>query len=121
MILRLSKDFLKWVVLANFIAWPVAYYLIHAWLTNFAYRIHLGIAPFLLAWIVALFIASSTIMFHTIKAAKTSMTIEAIHLFLKIGISLPNSSEKMNRPSRVPVSRVVRTNALSMTIPKKVP
>ena len=34
----LTKDFTKWVIAANIIAWPLAWYAMHQWLYNFAYR-----------------------------------------------------------------------------------
>ena len=37
--LLLSKEFFKWVLIANIIAWPLAYYVMNNWLENFAYRI----------------------------------------------------------------------------------
>ncbi len=43
----LTKDFTKWVILANFFAWPIAYYAMNKWLQNFAYRIDLTIWSFL--------------------------------------------------------------------------
>ena len=38
----LTKDFIKWVLLANIIAWPVAYYFMNKWLQDFAYRIEIS-------------------------------------------------------------------------------
>ena len=65
----LAKEFAKWVLIANIIAWPVAYYVMNNWLSNFAYRIHLGIGIFLLSGAIALMIAIITVSTHTIKAA----------------------------------------------------
>ncbi|UCE07073.1 MAG: ABC transporter permease, partial [bacterium] len=42
LITLLSKEFIKWVLLANLIAWPVAYYAMNKWLQNFAYRTNIG-------------------------------------------------------------------------------
>lgn len=65
----LSKEFTKWVILANLIAWPVAYFLMKNWLQNFAYRINISIWVFITAGVGALIVAFFTISFHAIKAA----------------------------------------------------
>ncbi|QMU26725.1 ABC transporter permease [Adhaeribacter radiodurans] len=65
----LSKDFLKLVLLANLIAWPLAGWLMHRWLQDFAYRINLGWWVFALAGVMALVIALFTVSFQAIKAA----------------------------------------------------
>lgn len=65
----LAKDFLRWVILANVIAIPIAYYAISKWLESFAYKIEIGIAPFLISGILALLIALITVSFQTTKAA----------------------------------------------------
>jgi putative ABC transport system permease protein len=65
----LSREFLALVGLANLIAWPLAYVLMHSWLQDFAYRIPLGIGFFLLAAAVAVTLASLTVSYQSIKAA----------------------------------------------------
>jgi hypothetical protein len=45
----LSREFLRWVVLANVIAWPLAYYAMSSWLRNFSARIGIGWGIFPLA------------------------------------------------------------------------
>jgi putative ABC transport system permease protein len=65
----LSKDFSKWVILANLIAWPVAYFAMNKWLQDFAYRIDLSWWVFALAGGVALLIALLTVSTQAIKAA----------------------------------------------------
>jgi len=54
----LSREFLLWVLLANLLAWPTAYFAMNKWLEKFAYRTRLGIAPFLLS--AAAFIQSES-------------------------------------------------------------
>jgi putative ABC transport system permease protein len=66
--LLLVKDFTKWVLLANIIAWPVAYFVMNNWLKNFAYRINLDVWVFIVSGITALAIALLTISIHAIKA-----------------------------------------------------
>jgi putative ABC transport system permease protein len=65
----LSKEFIKWVLAANVIAWPVAYVAMNSWLQNFAYRINIGLWTFLLAGALALVIALMTVSFQAVKAA----------------------------------------------------
>jgi len=65
----LSKDFSKWVLLANLIAWPVAYFAMNKWLQNFAYRTDINWWVFALAGGAALLIALLTVSTQAIKAA----------------------------------------------------
>ncbi len=65
----LSKDFLKLVVLANIIAWPLAWYFMHKWLEDFANRIELSWWMFAAAGLMAFFIALITVGLQTVKAA----------------------------------------------------
>ena len=65
----LSKDFVKLVVLATIIAWPLAYVAMNAWLNNFAYRIDVGLWPFVLAGVLALVIAMLTVSYQAFRAA----------------------------------------------------
>ena len=64
-----SKEFTKWVIVSNILAWPIAYLLIDMWLKNFAYRITMTPIPFVLSGIAALLIALVTVSFHAIRAA----------------------------------------------------
>jgi putative ABC transport system permease protein len=65
----LSKEFIKWVLLANLIAWPVAYFAVHNWLQNFAFRTNIGWEIFLLSGSMALVISLLTVCYQSIKAA----------------------------------------------------
>jgi putative ABC transport system permease protein len=65
----LSKEFTKWVLIANIIAWPIAYYFMNEWLQEFAYRINITLWPFLLSGLIALLIAVLTVSYQSIKAA----------------------------------------------------
>ena len=73
----LSKDFLKLVLIANIIAWPIAYYAMNQWLQSFAYRIDLGISTFILSGLIALLIALLTVSYQAIKAARAN-PVEAL-------------------------------------------
>ena len=65
----LSKDFLKLVLIAAVIAFPVAWWAMHQWLLSFAYRINISWWVFVIAGISALLIALFTISFQAIRAA----------------------------------------------------
>lgn len=68
-VVLLVSDNLKWVVAANAVAWPPAYYLASNWLQRFAYRIDLGLEPFVLGGCTVLFIATLTTVYLAQKAA----------------------------------------------------
>ncbi len=68
-VLLLSQEFTKWVLVANVIAWPIAYYVMSRWLQSFAYRIDVKLWMFLLAGLAAFLIALLTVSFQAIKAA----------------------------------------------------
>jgi len=65
----LNKEFVKWILVANIAAWPIAYYGMNKWLQTFAYRIDLTIWSFLIAGFSALMIAILTVSFQSYKAA----------------------------------------------------
>jgi putative ABC transport system permease protein len=65
----LIKEFSVWVLLANIIAWPVAYYAMRQWLQDFAYRIEIGWWVFVLSGGIALMIALLTVSYQAVKAA----------------------------------------------------
>ncbi|WP_374949090.1 ABC transporter permease [Mucilaginibacter sp.] len=68
----LSMDFMKLVLISFFIATPVAWYFMHKWLQDFAYRIDIQWWVFVVAGILALLVAITTISFQAIKAALTN-------------------------------------------------
>ena len=68
-VLILSKEYVKWVVLANVFAWPLAYYFMRRWLEGFAYHTGLNIMAFIASGLPALLIALLTVSFQTLKAA----------------------------------------------------
>ena len=70
-VVLLSREFIKWIVLANIVAWPLAWFLMHRWLQNFAYRTSIGWDIFVLAGFVAVAIAVFTFIFQTVKTAST--------------------------------------------------
>jgi len=77
LLIMLNKDLAKWVVIAIVIAFPVAWYAMHNWLQNFAYRIDLSWWIFVLAGFIALGVALLTVSWQSWKAA-TKNPIEAL-------------------------------------------
>src|SRR6478736_2394877 len=65
----LTKDFVKLVMLAALIAFPVAWLGMHRWLENFAYRTHIPVWVFALAGFLGLLIAVLTVSYQAVKAA----------------------------------------------------
>jgi len=65
-------QFTKPVVIANLIAWPVAWWVMRDWLNSFDARIAIGPAPFLIAGFLALAIAIGTIAGHALKVARAN-------------------------------------------------
>jgi len=68
-IFLLSKEFAKWILVANIIVWPIAYYAANKWLQGFAYRTTIGLWIFILAAAMVLFIALLTVSYQSFKAA----------------------------------------------------
>jgi len=68
-LLLLSKEFSKWVIVANVVAWPLAYFAMNKWLADFAYRTDIGVWPFVLSAVLALAIALTTVSYQSWKAA----------------------------------------------------
>ncbi len=71
-IFMLSRDFTKWVLYANFLAWPLSFYLVNHWLNNFAYRIDMPWHIFIIAGVFALLLALVTVLYQSIKASRTN-------------------------------------------------
>jgi putative ABC transport system permease protein len=68
-IVLLSKEFLKWVLIANLIAWPAAYFFMEKWLQNFAYKTNIEPETFLIAAVLAAAAAVGAVFYQTISAA----------------------------------------------------
>ncbi len=73
----LNREFLKWVVVAFIIAIPVAWYTMHWWIENFAYRTELSWWVFLLAACLTLFMALVAVNWQTFKVARRN-PVEAL-------------------------------------------
>jgi putative ABC transport system permease protein len=70
--LRFVLIYLKWVLLANVIAWPLSWMLMRNWLTNFAYRTQLDMRVFIWSTLMSLFIAVLTVGWHAWNAANVN-------------------------------------------------
>jgi putative ABC transport system permease protein len=68
----LSREFMQLALVAMLVAAPVAYYLMHQWLSDFAYRIQLSWTLFAIAGAILAFIAFATVSFQSIRAALTN-------------------------------------------------
>ena len=75
----LAWQFSKPVVIANLIAWPVAWWVMRDWLNGFDARIDLGAGPFLMAGFLALAIALGTIAGHAVKVARLNPILALRH------------------------------------------
>jgi putative ABC transport system permease protein len=68
----LASDFLKWIAVANVIAWPLGYFGINRWLRVFVYRTPFTIWPFVISGVCALAIALLTMSYQSLRAARTN-------------------------------------------------
>ncbi|MGD1893642.1 MAG: ABC transporter permease [Cyclobacteriaceae bacterium] len=68
-VILLSKDFTRLILIAFVVATPLAYWAIQQWLNDFAYRTNIGLSTFVLSGTMALLIALLTVSYQSIKAA----------------------------------------------------
>ena len=66
---NLAKEFTKWVLLSNIIAFPIAFIGMRIWLTNFEYKINIELWTFLSAGVFAYIIALCAVIFQVYSAA----------------------------------------------------
>jgi hypothetical protein len=66
-----AKEFTRWVLAANFLAWPAAYFAVRQWLQGYAYRIGVGPGPFLMAAALSTLIALLTVSYHSLRSARS--------------------------------------------------
>jgi putative ABC transport system permease protein len=71
-VIHLSKDLTRLVLLANIVAWPVAWYLLQRWLQGFLYRAPIRFGIFIAAGLVAFIIALATVSFQSARAARAN-------------------------------------------------
>jgi putative ABC transport system permease protein len=67
--LDLTGKFIRLVIVANLLSWPIAYFVLNNWLQNFTYRIDINILAFLLAAFLSFMISLFTVSYQSIKAA----------------------------------------------------
>jgi len=72
-VVMLSKQYTKWIVLGNVIAWPIVYFTMDRWMRNFAYKSGISVWPFLAA--AVLVVVLLTVSNQTLKAALTNPPI----------------------------------------------
>lgn len=70
--LLINGSFIRLILLANLIAWPVAWFAMHKWLENYAYRTSVPWWAFLLAAIISILIGFITITYQSLRAASTN-------------------------------------------------
>ena len=68
----LATDLVRWVLLANVIAWPIAYYIMNRWMQTFAYRTSIGPGIFILSGALTLAVALATVGYHAVRAARAN-------------------------------------------------
>ena len=71
----LSKEFTLLVLVGNIIAWPLAYFAMHGWLNNFAYKTGIGWIVFVLAGLLTFMISLLTVSYQAIRAALTDPAV----------------------------------------------
>jgi putative ABC transport system permease protein len=71
-VMLLSKDFMRLVLMAILIATPFSWYAMNKWLNVYAYQIDISWWIFALSGGIALLIAVGTVSFHAVKAARTN-------------------------------------------------
>ena len=73
----LNRDFIKLVLIANLLSWPITYLLAKDWLSNFSYQIDMPLTPYLFATAISMFIALLTVSTQSYLAANSD-PVEAI-------------------------------------------
>ncbi len=68
-VLLLSRDFTKWVLVANIFALPITWYIMNKWLQIFAYRTNIAWTTFIISAGIALLISLVTVSYQSVKAA----------------------------------------------------
>ena len=76
-VVLLIKQFIKWVVIANLVAWPLAWFGMQRWLEGFAYRAGITVWPFIYSVVLALAVSLFTVGYQALKAARSN-PVEAL-------------------------------------------
>lgn len=72
LVLLLSSSFMKLVLMAILLAWPIAYFVLDRWLEEFAYKVSLSMMPFLAAGLCAFLIVVLTVSYQAIKTSRVN-------------------------------------------------
>jgi putative ABC transport system permease protein len=72
LVILMSKDFLKLVILAFVVAAPISFYFLHEWLNTFPYRIHIPWIPFAFALLSAMVVTFITVSYHAIRVSNVN-------------------------------------------------
>jgi putative ABC transport system permease protein len=64
-----SREFARWILAANLLAWPVAYFLMDRWLRGFAYKVSIGWSVFAATAVLTFAIAMITVASQSVRAA----------------------------------------------------
>ena len=68
-VMMFASKYIRWVIVANILAWPAAYFAVNMWLQAFAFRTSIGLMPFIVAGLMTLAVALLSVIFQTLKAA----------------------------------------------------
>ncbi len=68
-VMLMSREFTKWILVANIFAWPISYFVMNNWLQSFDYRITIGIWTFVFSALLTMLIALVTVSYQAFKAA----------------------------------------------------
>jgi putative ABC transport system permease protein len=71
-IMLFAKEFAVIIIIANVVAWPVAYLALRNWLNNYAYRINLTLFPFIAVGCILLILVAGMVSIKTVKTALTN-------------------------------------------------
>ncbi|MFC1564926.1 ABC transporter permease [candidate division KSB1 bacterium] len=72
LIFLMLKDFLKWVLVANIIAWPVSWYAVRMFMQNYTYKTEIGWEIYALSGFIALIAALLTVSYQAVKASRSN-------------------------------------------------
>lgn len=65
-----AREFMILLLIANILAWPVAYFLVKNWLENFPYRVDFSVIPYFIALLVTTFFTLMSMLYHTLQSSR---------------------------------------------------
>jgi putative ABC transport system permease protein len=74
LVVLLLRDFVKWVVIANILALPAAYFILSGWLQNYAYHVTLSPGLFVIPFVITFLITLLTVSQQTLRASLSNPT-----------------------------------------------